>query len=88
MGLAVANNADRTMPEAFTGMMLNWQRWAAGHRRRFNAPIGDDAVAGPAWQAIGYQLIKLLDFQPLTDTAGCDRFIRETLRQNGCDPDL
>lgn len=67
-------------------MLLAWAGYAVAHRMRYESPIGDDGVLGPAWQAQGEALLTLLNGERGELDGGlCDRIVRAVLANEGCE---
>jgi hypothetical protein len=76
------------VPQGFeagiVGMIESWARYADQHRARYETPIGDDYVLGPAWRDLGLSIRALLDGETgRLDCGTLSGFIHDTLASEG-----
>jgi hypothetical protein len=82
LGNGAANTT--THEGAIVNMLRGWENYAKAHAKRFESPIGEDYVLGPAWQQVGEGIRALLN--GVTDRLDCgtvDGFILNTMAENG-----
>lgn len=73
---------------AIAQMLRAWENYAKAHQDRFESPIGEDYVLGPAWEQIGLGIRELLNGETgRLDCGTLDAFILDTLEENGFDTD-
>jgi hypothetical protein len=85
---AIRHNLAVDRPRGFevpiVRMLHFWEMYAAEHRSRWEAPIGEDYVLGPAWQRQGEAIRELLNGETgALDCGTLDAFILDTMRENG-----
>jgi hypothetical protein len=90
--LGVALGASMAIPKAqetaVAQMLRAWETYAAAHNARFESAIGEDYVLGPAWEQIGLGIRALLNGElGRLDGGTLDRFILDTLKENGSNTD-
>ena len=73
--------------EAILPIIKAWARYANAHKQLNETPIGEDGYCGPYFEEIAHGINGLLsaDIGRL-DGGTLNRFILETLEENGCDP--
>lgn len=65
-----------------------WCDYAATHEVRFESPIGQDYVLGPAWARWGFALRELLNGNlGRLDAGTLDTIIHDNLAEQGYNPD-
>ncbi len=73
--------------EAIIPLLKAWARYAEAHKRQNEAPIGEDYYARPYFEEIAHGMNGLLSMDiGRLDGGTLNRFILETLEENGCDP--
>lgn len=78
----------RQAERPIVGMLNAWVLYASQHRDRYDSLIGDDAVLGEHWQAIGEAILGLLNGETgRLDCGTLATFISDTLRNNGVEVD-
>jgi hypothetical protein len=83
---AQAMAAPRPGEYGLVHMITGWVDYADVYVERYDAPIGEDHVLGPAWQAIGEGLRTLLNGETgRLDCGSLDRLILDTMVVNGCE---
>lgn len=71
---------------AIVNMLRGWENYAKAHKVRFESPIGNDYVLGPAWQEIGQGIRTLLNGElGRLDGGTLDGFVLNTMAENGID---
>ena len=66
------------------GLLRAWADYADNYRETYDRPLGDHRSLGPPWQAIGHQLLRLLDGNlGRLDYAELESFILERLAAEG-----
>lgn len=66
-----------------------WRLYAQNHQRRYDSPIGHDAVLGPAWAAIGSAIVDLLNGESgRIDCGTLDRTMRTYAIVSGWEGEL
>lgn len=65
-----------------------WIDYALAHQKRFDSPIGEDYVLGPAWARWGFALRELLNGEAGSlDCGTLDSILCHNLTEMGFDPD-
>ena len=65
-----------------------WCEYASAHARRFESPIGEDYVLGPAWARWGFAIRELLNGETGNlDCGTLDTILCRNLEEQGFDPD-
>jgi len=73
---------------ALRDMIRGWAEYAEMHETSYGSLIGNDYVLGPAWAEQGKALITLLNgVTGRFDCGTLDGFIRDTMKNNGTDPE-
>jgi hypothetical protein len=86
--LAVMNVQQNPFESPMVNMLKSWAQYAEDHRKRYEAPIGEDGVIGQYWTDLGHSLRRLLDGETgRLDCGTLFHFIYETMRENGVDPE-
>ena len=66
------------------GLLRAWASYADNHREIYDRPLGDRLALGPPWEAIGHQLLRLLDGNlGRLDYGELETFILERLEAEG-----
>ena len=74
----------RSHETAIVSMLKGWEQYAMDHKRRFDSPIDEDYVLGPAWKEIGESIRTLLNGEVgRLDAGTVDGFILDTMAENG-----
>ena len=69
---------------ALRDLIAGWARYADAHHARFEAPITECGVLGPAWVEQGRQLLVLLNGETGRFDAGTvDKLIRDIVTDHG-----
>lgn len=72
--------------EPLVDMLRGWHAYARAHIARYGVKLGDDYVLGPAWFQIGSAMLRMLNGElGRLDGGTLDKFIRQTLLDNGFD---
>ncbi|MGE3279717.1 MAG: hypothetical protein AB7H90_03335 [Alphaproteobacteria bacterium] len=65
-----------------------WVYYAEAHRKRFESPIGEDYVLGPAWARWGFALHELLNGETgRLDCGTLSSIINDNLAEQGFKPE-
>ncbi len=65
-----------------------WVGYAIAHQARFESPIGEDYVLGPAWARWGFALRELLNGETgRLDCGTLDTILCDNLAEQGYNPD-
>lgn len=74
--------------EAIIPLLKAWARYADAHKSQHETLIGEDGYCGPYFEEIAHGINGLLSAElGRLDGGTLNTFIRETLAENGCDPD-
>lgn len=74
--------------EAIIPLLKAWAWYAEAYKRQHETPIGEDGYAAPYFEEIAHGMNGLLSMDlGRLDGGTLNTFIRETLAENGCDPD-
>ncbi|GAC1496209.1 MAG: hypothetical protein NVS1B2_16170 [Vulcanimicrobiaceae bacterium] len=70
--------------DALVGALTAWNKYAAAHLARYESPIGEDYVLGPAWIQWGNALRTILNGETgRLDCGSIDSGIYRTAAENG-----
>jgi hypothetical protein len=85
---AVIGAQHKPFESPVVNLLKEWAQYAEDHRKRYEAPIGEDGVMGQYWTDLGHAIRHLLDGETgRLDCGTLFHFIYETMRENGVDPE-